>query len=198
MKTPLHFVSPQSSGDNLPWYKRRLICWVRDCAFVLCVFWALSSWQTRDMLQTDGTVQIPPMRFENLNGNIESPFSAVGHELTLVYFFAPWCAVCKLSMPNLNGIDEHNINVVRVALDYTSKNSVADFVNDTRVEGPIYLGNIDVKKQFHVPGYPSYYLLDSNNNVIGRSMGFSTEWGIQLRQLIISASKSHEPEISRL
>ena len=38
--------------------------------------------------------------------------------------------------------------------------------------------------QFQVPGYPAYYLLDSQNRVVARSFGYSTQAGLKIMDLI--------------
>lgn len=104
---------------------------------------------------------------------------------TVIYFFAPWCNVCHVSIENLQEIylNNQNIDVIAVALDYESKDEILEFSQQHQLTFPIALGNAKVKADFKITGYPSYYVLDSDNTIAGKSLGYSTEIGLYLRTL---------------
>jgi len=169
--------------ENKPasWIKRRGVFFARDVLIFVGLFWAISHWQTRDMLDSDGSVTIQPRAMVSLEGDVHQLFQPNSQaKPTLVYFFAPWCTVCRYSIGNLNDLDPGSVNIVKVALDYTSKESVVDFVISTDTQGPVLLGTNEVKQDFKVPGYPAYYLLNAEQQVVGSAMGYSTEWGMKL------------------
>ena len=103
----------------------------------------------------------------------------------IVYFFAPWCEICHASIGNLQAIYEKNddIDVVAIALDFNEKEDVLAFTAKHQLTFPVAYGNEIVKKHFKVQGYPSYYVLDENNKIQAKSIGYSTELGILLRSL---------------
>ncbi|WNC70477.1 TlpA disulfide reductase family protein [Thalassotalea psychrophila] len=102
---------------------------------------------------------------------------------TIVYFFAPWCAICRVSIHNLQNIYErdNNVSIVAVALDFVDKEEVAAFSEDLNLSFPILFGNEEVKQSYQVSAYPSYYVLDQLGKIEHRSMGYSTELGLFLR-----------------
>jgi thiol-disulfide isomerase/thioredoxin len=104
---------------------------------------------------------------------------------TVVYFFAPWCQICHMSISNLQDIYEKNghINVIAVALDFVDKKEVHEFSSQHQLTFPIALGNEQIKAQFKVKGYPSYYVIDEENTIIAKSMGYSSEIGLLVRTL---------------
>ena len=104
---------------------------------------------------------------------------------TIIYFFAPWCQICHLSIGNLQSIYEKNphIDIISVALDYESVEDIRNFTNQHQLTFPVVLGNSQVKRQFKISGYPSYYVLNKSNKIVGKSMGYSTELGLYLRSL---------------
>ena len=116
------------------------------------------------------------------NSNIS--LSANG-EKTIVYFFAPWCQICNISIENLQNIYQKNphIKVIAVALDFIDNEDVLASTNNHQLTFPVALGNEQVKADFKVQGYPSYYVLDGQNTIIARSLGYSTEIGLYLRTL---------------
>ena len=104
---------------------------------------------------------------------------------TILYFFAPWCQVCHVSIGNLQALYEKNpqVDVIAIALDFTSNNEVMKFTNKHQLTFPIALGNEVIKDKFEISGYPSYYVLNEENVIIGKSLGYSSELGLYLRSL---------------
>jgi thiol-disulfide isomerase/thioredoxin len=104
---------------------------------------------------------------------------------TILYFFAPWCQVCHASIENLQALYQKNehIDVIAIALDFTTKQEVMKFTSQHQLTFPIALGNEAIKQTFKISGYPSYYVLSEENVIIGKSMGYSSELGLYLRSL---------------
>lgn len=156
--------------------------WLRDIAIFAIIFFGISAWQGRHLLDSDGSVTIPDTQLVSLEGNIQS-ISEPGKR-TLVYFFAPWCNICKLSIGNLDYLQSDDLKVVRIALDYRSLEDVETFVSENDVTGTVLLGTNQQKQQFSVPGYPTYYLLDENSNVVASSFGYSSALGLKLKNYL--------------
>lgn len=144
---------------------------------------SLFSWlQTMSMLSTN----------EKLSENIELSTTMdktitlkANSKKTVIYFFAPWCNICHLSISNLQALYEKNdnIDVIAVALDYLDIDEVNKFTEQHQLTFPVALGLEKVKRVFKISGYPSYYILDEENTVIARSKGYSSEFGLYLRTL---------------
>lgn len=151
---------------------------------MVLVVLGISAWQTRDMLEADGSVSIGQHKLVSLDGQT-MPITQSGKR-TLVYFFAPWCAVCKVSINNLEYVESDDLNIVRVALDYRDRSEVERFVEQNEVSGRVLLGTNEQKENFQIQGYPTYYLLDEENNVVARSFGYSTALGLKLTNYLNS------------
>lgn len=158
--------------------------WVRDIVIGGIIIAAVLAWQGRDMLDQDGSVTIPHQVLPTLQGQ-PSPLLA-SDTPTLVYFFAPWCQICHLSIGNLEYVNNDNIKIVRVALDYANIEDVQDFATQHEISSPILLGNNQLKQQFNVNVYPTYYLLNAESEIIGGSKGYSTAAGLKLREFLIN------------
>ncbi len=104
---------------------------------------------------------------------------------TILYFFAPWCQVCHISISNLQALYEKNdhLDVIAVVMDYSSIDEVMDFTKQHQLTFPIALGDEKIKQAFSISGYPSYYVINEENSIIGKSMGYSSELGLYLRSL---------------
>ena len=133
------------------------------------------------MLSTSDNVVPAQHQIETLMGD-DISLQADGKK-TIVYFFAPWCQVCHFSIENLQHIYQknQNVNVIGVALDFVDVEEIKTFTMNHQLTFPIALGNEAIKADFKVVGYPSYYVLDEENTIISRSLGYSSEIGLYLR-----------------
>ena len=147
------------------------------------IFQAVSFLRETTMLSisttiVDKVIQLPTLMGKNIKVH------SVGKK-TVIYFFAPWCQTCHASISNLQSLYENNehIDVIAVAMDYKTIAEVSQFNQQHQLTFPIALGNEEIKKYFKITGYPSYYILDEQNTIIGRSLGYSSELGLYLRSL---------------
>lgn len=151
------------------------------------VFQAISFLRETSMLSTNvdltatksqSFTQVPTLMGETVSLNSSG-------KTTVLYFFAPWCQICHVSIGNLQALYQKNehIEVVAVVLDYMSVEEVMDFTKRHQLTFPIALGNEEIKHAYSVTGFPSYYVISKDNTIIGKSMGYSSEIGLYLRTL---------------
>lgn len=100
---------------------------------------------------------------------------------TVLYFFAPWCGICKYSMPNLEALQRDGWNIVAVALSYQDRDEVQDFVADLNLSMPVLLGNDQLLQDYQIRGFPTYYVLNEQGQVQRKSFGWSSRIGLELR-----------------
>ncbi|RZF77334.1 TlpA family protein disulfide reductase [Pseudoalteromonas sp. CO325X] len=148
---------------------------------IAIVFFAVSAFQQRNLLSTDHT-PAPYFALPQLHEQGRYSIKELQGQTTVVYFFAPWCSICKVSMPNLqSAMDDGDINAVAIALDYQSEQQVQDFVADLSLSMPILLGSAQTAKQYKISAFPTYYVIDESLRITARSMGYSSELGIKYR-----------------
>lgn len=87
------------------------------------------------------------------------------------------------NLQNLFDSRKDEVNVIAVALSYDSVNEIRDFVMDKQLTFPVLLGNDAVMAHFKVRGFPTYYVLDEQGKISGKTQGYSTELGLRLRSL---------------
>lgn len=162
--------------------KKSLLKGLRDVAILILVVYGISLWQARHLLDDDGSIEINDLQLVSLQGNVTPVFEQ--NKRTLIYFFAPWCSICKVSINNLDYLDDPDLRIVKIALDYQNQNAVEQFVSSNEVGGNILMGSSQLKQQFNIPGYPTYYLLDENQTVVGHSFGYSTALGLKLKNYL--------------
>ena len=122
--------------------------------------------------------KVPTLMGETVSLNAQN-------KTTILYFFAPWCQVCHASIGNLQTLYQkhESIDVIAIAMDFTSSDEVMKFTSKHQLTFPVALGNEAIKQSFEITGYPSYYVLSEENVIIGKSMGYSSELGLYLRSL---------------
>jgi len=148
---------------------------------------ALSAWQEQDMLDSNSTA--PVLTANALDGKVyQFPLADSSNKYTLVYFFAPWCKVCHLSIGNLNivrnQIDEEKLAIIIVAIDWKNKEEVEQYMAEHELDFPVLLGDHQWQQQYKIQGFPSYYILDQQGEILSRSMGYSSSIGM-LRRIIL-------------
>jgi|TARA_R110000803_G_scaffold209555_1_gene279406 thiol-disulfide isomerase/thioredoxin len=147
----------------------------------LLIFNGVAMLREMSMLSTSDHVTPKPQQLKTIT-NEDILLQANGKQ-TIVYFFAPWCQVCNFSIENLQNVYQKtpDLNVIAVALDFVDVEEVKKFTTNHQLTFPVALGNEQVKANYKVMGYPSYYVLDEENTIISRSLGYSTEIGLYLR-----------------
>lgn len=149
------------------------------------VFVGVGAWQTRDHLGSSDPA--PAFALPSLRDDIPTALPVKGKR-TLVYFFAPWCGVCKLSAANLATVrawtSAEDSDVLAVALDYETRADVQTFVDEHAVGVPVLLGTDAVRDAFRVTAYPTYYVLDAEGRVEHVSVGYSSLVGMVTRLAI--------------
>ena len=154
---------------------------------IAVIFFGALAFQTRNMLATDGQ-PAPDLRGVTLGGD---PYNLrrASERPALVYFFAPWCRICAASAGNLNRLrrwrDDEDIEIVAVALDWKTVEEVRHYVERHDLDVTVVLGDPVVARQWQVPAFPSYYVLNSEHRVIRRDIGYSTQLGLWLRAWLI-------------
>lgn len=147
------------------------------------VFFAVHTWQTRGLMAPGDEAMAPATALPDLAGQLRTLEEFRGRP-TLVYFFAPWCGVCAASADNLSRLSrwrEDRVNVVLVALDYEAPGDVADYARRHELDMPVLLGEPATGRQWRIPGYPTYYVLDSGGRIRQRDFGYSTTLGLVWR-----------------
>ncbi len=146
------------------------------------IFQALMWFKESDMLSRH--TDLNQFNFE-LPTTVGTNVSLAVNKKTVIYFFAPWCSICNMSIENLQAIYQanENIDVIAIGLDYRDNSEIEAFVARHQLTFPIAFGNEEVKRAYQINAYPSYYVVDSNNQVIAKSMGYSSEFGLYLRTL---------------
>jgi len=173
---PSEATSKASSG------RRKWLWRLGEVVLSLILFTSISLWLSRHMLDSDTLAPASQLTRLGDRESLQLIWPA-RHERTLVYFFAPWCSVCRVSMPGLNLLqtDDQQLRVIVVALDWDNRQQVQQFIEDTGFSGEVLLGNDTVTAEWKITGYPSYYVVGKDGRILHADRGLSTPPGLWLR-----------------
>lgn len=161
----------------------RLILIGLEVALAVAIVYSILAWRSRDMLESGETTPAPALEGRILDGDAFRLSDLQGRP-ALVYFFAPWCRICRFSIPNLHRVGRYGpaeLVVVPVALDWADAGEVREFVKRTGLEIPVVMADRANIRSWQVPGYPSYYLLDADHRIRARDFGYATSPGLLWR-----------------
>lgn len=154
-----------------------------DTVFIVLVLMAFSWWQNRGTLAAEGQMA-PNFQLQSLSGEVYNLDDFRGRQV-LVYFFAPWCHICRASAPNINDLraarSEDDLMIFMIAQSYESLTAIEEFVADLDLQVPVLIGNEQQMQDYKIKGFPSYYVINEAGELASRSMGYSTELGMRFR-----------------
>lgn len=156
---------------------------IRNILIAVVLLVVISIWQTRHMLG-NGDIA-PELRGVVLGGERSFDLSEERGKTVLLYFFAPWCGVCKMSAGNLKYIRNtfgSDTSVIAVALDYERESDVENFINNNELGSiPTVFGSEAIRDAYKITAYPSYYIISKNGHVASANVGYSTLPGMFTR-----------------
>jgi len=154
---------------------------------MLITFSILSVFLARNMLSNSEIMPnlLSNNKIERLDNNEHSLAIKPWQEAPkhLVYFFAPWCTVCRFSQPSLAAFTKlkPDIQIVMVAMDWEDREAVMSFKQNHEFDHAILLGNEALKTLWKIDAYPSYYFVDSNGKILSKDRGLVTLPGLMAR-----------------
>ena len=149
--------------------------WAANILALMAMLVAVHFWQTRD--SASGVA--PDLEVLTLNQqliNLQQMDKPV-----LVYFWATWCPICGFEEGTIQSLSK-DYPVITVALqsgdDETLKNYLkANDLNFTVINDD----DGEISGQWGVRGVPASFIIDVDNKISHRSVGYTTEIGLRLR-----------------
>jgi peroxiredoxin len=169
------------------WFRLRKNYWLSlgvDAGLLILVFLIITTWQNHELLPESADNIAPDFVLADLDGQFHSLQQTRGRE-TLLYFFSPWCHICNLSAHNLEAIRrarrQDELAIYLVAIGWQDIDEVREFAERHQLTIPVLLGNAGISQEYRIMVTPTYYVLDTEGRVRGRSVGYSSELGLRWR-----------------
>ena len=158
--------------------------WLVNGVLILAIFLVVTTWQGRDLVSEQ--TPAPSFRLPTLSG-LSITLEDLRGRRVLLYFFAPWCKVCDLSISNLNWVrklrDQELVSIFAVALSYTELQSVEAFLERNFLDVPVLLGTPELLKSYRIRAFPTVYALNESGDIDGSTVGYATTLGLWWRTL---------------
>ena len=158
--------------------------WLLNGVIIIAVFLAATAWQGKDLVSNQ--VPAPSFRLPALSGDSVALEDFQGRRV-LLYFFAPWCKICDLSIGNLNWVrklrSEDSTELLAVALSYDDMQSVKSFQERNTLDVPVLLGTHDMLSSYRIRAFPTVYTVNKSGEVDGSTVGYATTLGLWWRTL---------------
>ncbi|MRX27581.1 peroxiredoxin [Kangiella sp. HZ709] len=170
----------KSQKPKKTWWRHAL-----EILTLVSIFFAVMLWQERHLLSNDGHQKAPEQVLVGLDENTHA--LPINNQKQLLYFFAPWCTVCDISIGNIelqkSALLNKGYQVRYIALDWKSQQEVQAFVDENDLTFPVLMGTKETMQQYSIKGFPTYYLIDDNGVITAGSQGYSTSLGVWIRSL---------------
>ncbi len=156
-----------------------------EAVVIVAILTGIYSYQSRNLLPTDRQ-QAPALSALTLTGDFYN-LREHAASTTLVYFFAPWCSICAASSGNIDNLrslrSDDDLNILLVALAWQTQAEVQAYVDRHEITVPVLLGDRKITNAWNIYAFPTYYILDDEQRVIRRDLGYSTLAGLWWRTI---------------
>jgi thiol-disulfide isomerase/thioredoxin len=113
--------------------------------------------------------------------------------VTLLNFWASWCAPCRSEMPALDSLRRSiaDSGFAFIAINEEEDTAAARaFIDELGFTFPVALGRGRMRRLFHYPGLPYTILLDRGGGIAGRWIGFAGPHQVQAMRALIHSELS--------
>ncbi|KJV34205.1 protein disulfide oxidoreductase [Pantoea sp. SM3] len=157
----------------------RLKRWLREAAVLVliaaAIIWGMD-WLRAPQLPPDLAQQ--PLTTINSEVNLATLSQ---DKPVLVYVWATWCGVCKLTTPTVAALSQNGSQVVTVALRSGNDQRVATWLEKKGLQGPaVNDENGAVSQRWDINVTPTFIVLQ-RGKVVSTTTGWSSAWGLKLR-----------------
>ena len=158
----------------------------RNILFLVTIFFILNtnnSYSHPNILKTFNNMVIhekpkdlPDLEIINKKGN-RIIFNDFSSKLTLLNFWATWCAPCKKELPKLDTLDQKihqgQLNIVLINIENIKYEKVQSFFDDLKVKNLVSYFDIKLKltKELKLRGIPITLIVNSQGKEVGRIIG---------------------------
>jgi len=143
---------------------------------LLTVFMAARFWSQRDLV----TGPVPELQGRLLGGTVFSLAARPARPL-LIHFWASWCPVCRLEENSIAALSRDHA-VITIAMQSGSDAEVRAYLEAQGLSFPV-INDPDgrLARRFGVRGVPSSFIVDAQDRIVFREVGFTSGPGLRLR-----------------
>ncbi len=159
---------------------------LRNIFFSLTIFLILNTNNTYsqpNILKTFNNIVIhekpkdlPNLKLINKNGN-KINFNDFSSKITLINFWATWCAPCKKELPKLDSlyqqVPHRQLNIVLINIENIKYNKIQSFFDKLKIKKLTSYFDIELKltRDLKLRGIPITLIINPEGKEIGRVIG---------------------------
>ena len=144
----------------------------------------VTAWHGRNLISKQ--TPAPSFRLPSLSGEPVALKDLRGRRV-LLYFFAPWCKVCDLSISNLNWVrkfwSEESLSILSVALSFRELQSIEVFLERNALDIPVLIGTPEIINAYRIHAFPTIYVINASGDIDGSTVGYASTLGLLWRTL---------------
>lgn len=170
---PQEAATPAKPSRKRVWLRRTI-----ELGIIIVVIFGVRAWQQRDVVSGAA----PALHGVLLDGKPLSSASMQAGKPVLVHFWATWCPICKAEQDSIEALAGDHFNVITVAMQSGTSESVARFMDEQKLSFPV-LNDPDgaTSASWGVHAVPASFIVDGDGKIRFVEIGFTTELGLRLR-----------------
>lgn len=155
---------------------RRLAGNLGFVALLAAIFFGVRFWQQQTLVEGPA----PALRAVLLDGGTFD-LATERDKPVLVYFWATWCAVCKLEQGAIESVAADH-RVVGVAMHSGTDTEVQKYMRENNLKVAV-INDPDgsIAREWGVRATPTGFVIDGEGRIRHREVGYTTEVGMRLR-----------------
>lgn len=150
-----------------------------ELVVVIAVIFGVRAWQQRD-IASGAAPSLQGMLLLDGKPLVMSPEQA--GKPVLVHFWATWCPICKTEQASIERLASDHFNVITVAMQSGTSESVARFMAEQKLSFPVLNDASGITSaEWGVHAVPASFIVDGEGKIRFVEIGFTTEMGLRLR-----------------
>ena len=149
---------------------------------VISIFLVVSKWHSRNLISDKK--KAPAFQLSNISG-LNVKLNDFRGQRVLMYFFAPWCKICDLSISNLNWVKKlrgkESVTLLAIALSYKDLQSIKSFIEKNNLNVPVLLGTPEIINAYRISAFPTIYALNEYGEIDSSTVGYTSILGLWWR-----------------
>lgn len=99
----------------------------------------------------------------------------------LVHFWATWCPICKLEQDSVEELSK-DYQVISVAMQSGSDKEIKEYMTEHGINFQVINDQSGrIVSQYGVAAVPASFIVDANNEIVSKEVGYTTGWGLRFR-----------------
>ncbi|MCW8853988.1 MAG: protein disulfide oxidoreductase [Gammaproteobacteria bacterium] len=156
--------------------KHRWLAIILQLSIIIIIITGVRAWQLRDAISG----KAPDIQAVLLDGqNIK--LADYSGQPVLLYFWASWCPVCKITSKSVNSIAQ-DYKVIALASWSGKAEVVQQYMDEAGLTMPVIVDNQgEWAERYGIKGVPASFIIDAAGDIQFIESGYTTEYGLRLR-----------------